>query len=621
MTENIGTYFHPLTATSPKPERFTYPFRYEPHPMAIAAAQELMQYIEQAPEVAAEAAQGKMFGVLAVEDSSGQSGFLAAYSGLLCGRNDLPYFVPAVYDMLHPDGHFKVGEREISAINARVAELESSLERNALCQELAQAKGLSEREIAEFRAQMEEAKRRRDDLRSSGFGDNLELAQEIEGQLVRESQYMKAQLRRMKKAHAERIEALEQRFNAFEEEIARLKKERQNRSDQLQRWIFAQFRMRNARGEEADLNEIFRRYAVDKNSFSSVPPSGSGECCAPKLLQFAYLHGLKPVCMAEFWWGRSPVGEIRHHGKFYPSCRGKCLPILTFMLQGLEVDPDPLEGKTDCAGSCSCHNCRAGGLELIYEDETIAVVNKPAEMLSVPGKSGETSVYSIVREMFPQAEEPMMVHRLDMDTSGLMVISKSKQAHENLQRQFAEHSIRKTYIALVRTGSSTDEDTGKRIPLRVGESGTIDLPLIPDYLDRPRQKVDFGCGKPAVTEYRVLEVYGCSGNEAEIVTDDGYSQTARLELKPLTGRTHQLRVHCAHPEGLASPILGDPLYGIEMSRPVKSPAVNNSLHMKNCEAQSIAPENPARMYLHAATLELTHPITCKRLTFHADPEF
>lgn len=566
-----------------------------------------MKHIEESPEVAAEAAQGKMFGVLVVEDSSGVRGFLAAYSGLLCGRNDLPYFVPAVYDMLHPDGHFKVGEREISAINRRVAELETSAERKALQQELAQAKALSDRELSEYRRQMEDAKRRRDGLRSSTFGNNPEESQRIEEQLVRESQFMKAQLRRIKRDHAERIEAIELRLNAFEEEIVRLKKERQSRSDELQRWIFAQFRMRNARGETADLNEIFRRYSAENKTFSSVPPSGSGECCAPKLLQFAYLHGLRPVCMAEFWWGKSPVGEIRHHGKYYPSCRGKCLPILSFMLQGLEVDPNPVGDERNTADNCNCSKCSDRRLELIYDDEYIAVVNKPAGMLSVPGKSGEESVYSIVREMFPQAEEPMMAHRLDMDTSGLMVVAKTKAAYIHLQRQFAEHSIRKTYIALVQTdGRHAQADGSRRIS--AGDSGTIDLPLSPDYLDRPRQKVDFINGKPAVTEYRVLEIM----QEEAVGTDDGTgisagdigSTIARVELKPLTGRTHQLRVHCAHADGLGFPILGDPLYGLD-----------------NCEAQRIASQKPARMCLHAATLELTHPATGKRMTFRSEAEF
>ncbi len=565
--------FHPLQTDIPKPERFTYPFCYEPHPLAVLAAEEVMAFLESSGDktsdtsedhsiIVKEALQGKMFGVLVVEDEIGQLGFLAAFSGLLAGRNDIAYFIPAVYDMLHPDGYFKINERKISLINEQISAIENSQDRKALFIELSDAQNASEKEISEYRKKMDEAKKRRDAMRADMAIHNNSTEEKNklrnEEDLIQESQFMKAQLRRIKKRHSENIESITLKINALEEDILRLKKERQYRSDELQKWIFAQFRMRNAIGEESDLNEIFRIYA-DGNT----PPAGSGECCAPKLLQYAFLNGLKPVCMAEFWWGKSPVSEIRHHKQYYPSCQGKCKPILSFMLQGLDVDPNPIESQVN-------------GLQLIYEDSDIAVINKPAGMLSVPGKTEEQSVYSIVRRMFPDAEEPMIVHRLDMDTSGLMVIAKTKQAHEHLQIQFAEHSIRKTYTALVE---------GEK--LQAGQIGRIDLPLLPDYLDRPRQKVDISNGKQSVTEFRIMKVK---------------DKIARVELRPLTGRTHQLRVHCAHPDGLGCPIIGDPLYGL------------NTQH-------GISENKPARMYLHATTLELTHPITGKRMTFHTEAEF
>ncbi len=528
------------------PERFTYPFNYIPTELSKVAAGEVMSYIEQ--NLADQAEDGKMFGVLVVLNKEGQLGFLAAYSGLLAARNDHPYFVPAVYDMMQPDGYFKVHESEISEINDRVRELETSLEYQVLCKHLSSIRLETEAEIAEYKAMMAESKKQRDIMRKCGADD---------GQLLRESQFQKAELRRLKKYFQERIDSMSEKLDEYQSVISELKIRRQALSDALQKWLFEQFRMLNARGEERDLNEIFAWYSTNYaggNALKSIPPAGSGECCAPKLLQYAYIHHYKPVCMAEFWWGASPKGEIREHGHYYPSCQGKCKPILTFMLQGLEVDDDPLSDKKSCRE-----------LEIIYEDDDIVIVNKPAGMLSVPGKNEHAeSVYSVLQRSL---SEVFMVHRLDMDTSGLMVVAKNKAAHESLQRQFAGHGVSKTYVALVGNGG-----------LKVGQTGRIELPLSADYLDRPRQKVDFESGKTAITDYKVLEV------------NDFF---ARVELCPRTGRTHQLRMHCAHAQGLASPILGDPLYG-----------------------------NPSeRMYLHASVLTFEHPSNGEKLIFKQKADF
>ena len=338
--------------------------------------------------------------------------------------------------------------------------------------------------------------------------------------------------------------------------IERLKEERKQRSIALQEWIFRQFRLRNALGEEEDIFSIFKRTA-HRN-----PPAGTGECAAPKLLQYAYLHGFQPLAMAEFWWGNSPKGEIRRHGHYYPSCRQKCEPILGFMLQGLDVEPNPLlTSVTD-----------ATLLETVYEDEYLLVVNKPAGMLSVPGKTGQASVLSILQERYPDATGPLLVHRLDMDTSGLLLAAKDKDIHTLLQKQFEGRSVKKRYVALL-----------DGIPHGKEPKGFIRLPLRPDFDNRPLQMVCFEYGKPAVTRYELLPP--SQGGQGGLLT--------RIALYPETGRTHQLRVHAAHPDGLDCPIVGDPLYG----RPSD------------------------RLYLHAEALEFRHPVTSQRMHITKEAPF
>ncbi len=438
---------HPLYTNIPQPERFTWPFCYEPHPLCLLACDEVKKEIERiAPK------EGKMFGVLVVEVDGGL-GFLAAYSGLLEGRNDWGYFVPPVFDAQQPDGYFKQKEREISAMSQNP---------------------------------------------------------------IPEKQHLNRQM-----------------------------------SQELQLWLFRQYRILNAHGEIKDLVEIWRDYHQNPKIQKKfpLPPGGTGDCCAPKLLQYAYQHHLKPVCMAEFWWGPSPKSEVRHHGEFYPACRGKCKPVLTWMLQGLEVDPDP-------ETSGFLHQ----GIEVIYEDEAIAAVYKPSGMLSVPGKTDDYSVATWAKE---QWAESMLPHRLDLMTSGILLVAKTPEAYHHLQDQFAAHTIKKKYLAVVE---------GKVAQ----EHGVIDLPLSSDPLNRPRQIVDYEHGKRAITEYRVISQYLSPATHHPITL---------LALYPHTGRTHQLRMHCAHQDGLGCPILGDELYG----------------HKAN------------RLYLQAESIVFVHPITGKRL--------
>lgn len=435
---------HPLSSDYPRPERFTYPFCYEPHPLCLLAVEEVKQEIERI-----QPKEGKMFGVLVVEGMTQGDGspvsFLAAYSGLLEGRNDWDFFVPPVYDAQQPDGYFKQKEREIMA-----------------------------------------------------SVDHKEMSQA------------------------------------------------------LQLWLFRQYKMLNARGEEKDLVEIWQDYHSSPRIREKypLPPGGTGDCCAPKLLQYAYQHDLKPVCMAEFWWGPSPKSEVRHHGQFYPACSGKCKPVLAWMLQGLDVDPNP-----------EVQGLRHQEPRIVWEDEVMVVVDKPSGMLSLPGKIGDDSVATWALKRWPGA---MLVHRLDMMTSGILLVAKTSDAYYHLQKQFEERTIKKKYLAVV-----------EGVPQQ--EHGIIDLPLSSDPLNRPYQMVDYAHGKRAITEYRALTR----------VTKEPSRCYTLLALWPHTGRTHQLRMHCAHEQGLGCPIVGDELYG----------------------------QKADRLYLQAQAITFVHPVTGKRMHF------
>lgn len=515
------------------------PMGYVPHPLCMTAAKEVQRHILAREEWREDADKGKMFGVLVVEDETGKLGFLAAYSGLLANRNDWPYFVPAVFDFQQPDGHFKREEAVISDINRQVVLLEQSpllLEQRTLLQ---QAKATMEDDLTRWKAQAATAKQRRKAMRSGAIPRTM-----TDEEMLHESQWMKAEAKRLRQKHKRNIAILQEKLEAMETDIDKLKKLRHQKSDMLQKWLFDHFRMLNARGEERTLTDIF------KDNTATAPPSGAGECCAPKLLQYAYKHHLRPLCIAEFWWGKTLEGEVRQHLHFYPACRGKCLPILQHMLLGLDVE-DPLQPKPV---ETTPH--------IIFEDEHLIVIDKPHGMLSVPGKTSITSVYDFAKHHYPQAEGPLIVHRLDMDTSGLMVVAKTKQAHQSLQAQFKNHTVEKTYVARLESP----------LPKEKARRGVIDLPLRPDPTDRPRQLAAPTHGKPAITLYEMLD-------------------ESKVLLHPKTGRTHQLRVHCAHPQGLGTPIKGDPLYGTAADR----------------------------LHLHAATISFEHPATKERLTFESKP--
>lgn len=544
-----GEKFHLFDASAasiPLPEQFTYPFHYTPHPLAVRAAEEVQTYLRSRPDWAEKGEEGKMFGVLVVRNAAGETGFLAAFSGLLAGKNLHPYFVPPVYDLQEPGGFFQLEEARISELNARIRQRQTDSCWREMQARLKEVREAARQSVEEAKIRMEAARRQREEIRRTRPGEADEAL------LIRESQFQKAEFRRLKQGWQVRVAAIASEIAAWEEETERLASERKRRSAALQQRLFEQFRMRNASGEIRDLCDLFKETA------GKVPPAGAGECAAPKLLQYAYIHGFEPRAMAEFWWGPSPKTEIRRQGYFYPACRGKCGPILRHMLQGLKVEPDP---------DAATGNFRSGvELEVVWEDEWLAVVNKPAHLLSVPGKTGADSVYTLAKALYPEATGPILVHRLDMATSGLLLIAKTKAVHQHLQAQFKHRTVKKRYIALV-------EGTVAR------EEGSISLPLCPDPSDRPRQMVHPVYGKPAVTCYRV--------------SDRLPGERTRIAFYPLTGRTHQLRVHASHPDGLNAPIVGDELYG----------------------------KKADRLYLHAEYLEFRHPVSGETIRVEKKADF
>lgn len=580
------------------PEKFTYPFHYTPHPLCVLAAEEVKEYIASRKEWQEELALGKMFGVLVVlqkteeatdkvkeagTDEGNRIGYLAAFSGNLAGKNLHRYFVPPVYDLLQPQGFFKIEEEQISAINIRINELENSASYLESKEKWEIETGQAQAELNQAKAEQKAAKEAREIRRQSPNG----ISEEEQAILIRESQYQKAEYKRKEKSWKKRLEEREAEVHRFKDEIERLKAERKERSAALQQKLFGEFRMLNARGEVKDLCTIFEQ------TVRKVPPGGAGECALPKLLQYAYLHQLKPLAMAEFWWGDSPKNEIRHHGYYYPSCKGKCEPILQHMLQGLEVDENPLLDNVH----------KDTRLEIVFEDEWLLVINKPAGMLSVPGKAEDMdSVYHRLKKKYPDATGPMIVHRLDMATSGLLLVAKTKEVHRHLQAQFENRSIKKRYIALLDGAIAETEETTTQVTeatrtikttqtigtpetietpetTRIPEkTGRISLPLCLNPLDRPRQMVSEEYGKEAVTEYQI------------IAKSEKYT---RIAFYPLTGRTHQLRVHAAHPKGLNCPILGDELYG----------------------------KKADRLYLHAEYIEFRHPVYGDIICIQKAPDF
>lgn len=496
---------------------------------------------------------GKMLGVLLATDDDGERHTLYAFSGQL-GDSGFhhPGFVGPVFDYLQPDGYFKTKEREISRLNAEIAAYEADPLRK-IKGDYARAKERTESEIKEYKEKCATSKAAREARRKSGNVDEDERAA-----MTRRSQYEKAELHRLKKRLAYGLEPLAACVQEAESHLDSLKELRRMESEALQKWLFDSFRVLNARGESRSLREIFAETSM------TIPPSGAGECCAPKLLQAAYLHGWHPEAIAEYWYGKGKDGEARIHGEHYPACRGKCLPVLRWMLQGLCVEP-PIDSDRMAAAHEEP--------EIIYENEWFCIVDKPGGMLSVPGKGRTISVQRWLEERYGAERKVKVAHRLDQDTSGLLMATFGVEAYRLMQSCFATRKVRKTYEAVLE---------GDYEARGMARTGHIDLPLSPDWLDRPRQRVDLEAGKEALTDYEFTGIA------------DGRS---RIIFRPLTGRTHQLRVHAASAMGLGMPIAGDRLYGLNKGN------------------------GHERLHLHARTLEFTFPIDGRHYRFDSPPTF
>jgi len=536
------------------PSKFTYPFHYQAHPLALVASEELQQKLKAFHPIDTEQ-QGRMYGVLIIKDDQGSLGYLSALSGnanetSLDGASVIN-FVPTIHQAYDQSEFEKTQQIEINGINTKITQLESNTEISQLTDLLESDVAKADEEIQYLQQQMRENKKARKEkrawLNSAALTENEH--RDISISLSRASVTDKKALQALKLHHQKSIELVSVKLQQLTDEIALLKKNRKKRSAKLQKHFFRQYRMLNSKGERKDLTEIFSDTIVQS------PPSGSGDCAAPKLLQFAFEHELTPVCMAEFWWGKQPKSEIRKHKHFYPACQGKCLPILDHMLTGMKVDENPLLINP------------AEGLELetVFQDEHVVVVNKPAGLLSVPGKSIKDSVYTRIKAQFPKATGGLIIHRLDMATSGLLMLAMNERAHKNLQQQFLDKKVSKRYVATI----------GGKLEKSVGD---ICLPLRGDFDDRPKQMVCHEHGKYAETHWQLIEEKG---------------NTSKLFLYPITGRTHQLRMHCAHPDGLNLPIIGDSLYGTSANR----------------------------LHLHAQRLSFNHPVTKEQLTFEVDAEF
>lgn len=557
------SYLHPLSYEGEElPRLFTFPFRYTPHPLCVRAASIVLDKLKEMGTT-----EGKMYGVLVgrfpqlssfnfhLSSFNFQLYFLAAYSGQLRGSYDYPWFVPPVVDYLNPESHFQQEQQEIVNISRRLDALRESEERKRWQQQVAQLRSERDTAVAAAKQAYSEGRTRRETLRAT-------LNPDARAALIHESQQQKANIYRAKQLHKQELAELEARLAKHNVIIHELYEERKQRSEALQQWLFGQFDFLNARGERKSLTEIFD----SESSVGSAEepqhwrvPSGAGECCAPKLLQTAYQLGLQPLAMAEFWWGSSQPGHYREPGAFFPACHSKCRPILAHMLQGLNVEPDPAEHYEQTLQP----------VRIVWEDDVLAVIYKPEGWCSIPGKSHQANLLDEAYRLWPGISGSVIVHRLDQDTSGLMVIAKNAQVHRALGQQFERREVQKRYVALLEG----------RID---AAHGTIDLPIGPDLENMPHQRVDHEEGKEAITQY-----------EIKSVEEKGGQPVTRVVFHPQTGRTHQLRVHSASAEGLNAPILGDRLYG----------------HVAD------------RLYLHAEALSFTHPVTRERLHFECPAPF
>ena len=538
------------------PEKFTFPFYYQPHKLSEIAAISLQDYLATQTNFdhnfGLDSAQkglviGKMFGVLVCQNEKGDLGYLWAFSGKLANENHHKYFVPTVFDMLTEDSFFRKEEEVLNAINRTIEILENSDNYLKELDNFKKTKIQAATELQNQKIRIKEQKLLRDQRRIQIESIlNEEELFEFNNQLAEESKKESILLKKMTKYWKLTLQTLEEKGLVFSNELMQLKEERKAKSATLQQKLFSEYSFYNQYQEKKSLAEIF----------NNNPPAGAGECAAPKLLHYAFQNDLKPICMAEFWWGQSPNSEVRQHKQFYPSCKSKCEPILMgHMLKDLEMEENPF-----------IMNHAAGkDIEIVYEDEVMLAINKPTEFLSVPGKTISDSVYTRIKEKYPDATGPLIVHRLDMSTSGIMLIAKNETTAVQLQSQFINRTIKKRYVALLDG-------------LLEKSHGYIDLPLRVDLEDRPRQLVCYEHGKSAQTKWKTIEVK---------------NGKTKVHFYPITGRTHQLRVHASHSLGLHTPIVGDDLYGTKSDR----------------------------LHLHAEYIQFEHPVTKEVMEILVEAEF
>ncbi|WP_293762088.1 RluA family pseudouridine synthase [uncultured Paraglaciecola sp.] len=542
------------------PERFTFPFYYQPHPLCVLAAQQLQKHLVTQTQWQHNFGLfddpnniiGKMFGVLLVKNTAEELGFISAFSGKLAEKNHIHGFVPPVFDLLTEDSFFLSEKVAINKLNEKIKELQDNQKLFFLEQELITLKADHTQQLLVLRGELVENRKARKIQRQTLQNDlNSSITDKELKELAQQSVYDKWRLKELNNQSQQSIRQRQVKMDQLTKPIAELKLQRKTLSADLQNRIFSQYQFLNKKLVPKSLVDIFAETAL------KTPPAGAGECAAPKLLQYAFQHHLMPLAMAEFWWGASPKSEVKKHQQYYPACTGKCQPILKHMLVGMQMDENPF-----------LYNYAQGkNLDIIYRDQDILVVNKPSEFLSVPGKEISDSVYLRIKQQFPDATGPIIVHRLDMSTSGLMVIALNPQANKYLQKQFIHREVHKQYVALVEGLPQQNE-------------GEINLPLRGDLYDRPKQIVCNQYGKQAITQWQVLERHP-EKNQTKVL------------LTPQTGRTHQLRVHCAHAKGLNMPIVGDDLYG----------TLANRLH------------------LQAQSLKIKHPVSKQVMTFKLEAEF
>jgi len=540
------------------PDKFTFPFYYEPHPLTVVATRELQEYLEKQTDFEHEFglkgaklknAIGKMFGILVVKKTDNSLGYLAAYSGKLADNSFPDKFVPPIFNMRSEGSFYLEGEKKIEKIGAEIQLLKKDENYLSLKKSLKKLSKKIEEDLAAQRKKMKTSKLSRR-LQKKEAKANLDAANFniLNKKLIQESYNDQFYYKELQEYYSYKIEESKTLLADFENKIIGLMALRKKTSAILQNTLFEKYQFLNQQKETKGLLTIF-------NNPSVKPPAGAGDCSAPKLLQYAFQHELTPVAMAEFWWGISPNSEVRKHKNFYPSCQSRCKPILNHMLKGIQMDENLIHKNLS----------ENQELKIIFEDDDLVIVNKPPDFLSVPGKEITDSVYTRIKQKYPEAIGPLIVHRLDMSTSGIIVLTKTKEANKIVQNQFIKRTVKKRYVALLNGKLSKKQ-------------GVIKLPLRLDLDDRPRQLVDFKNGKKAETNWHVI-----SQNDTH----------TRVHFYPITGRTHQLRVHAAHKEGLNTSIKGDDLYGKKQDR----------------------------LYLHAEFIEFTHPTSRNKISFTVPADF